>query len=233
MKFSNVCFRREILSSDEVEYLNGCANFAEAQIANTGHKPVDIVPDSMPETKDLPPQDLRISEVRWIDSDKIDANITDKIYNTIVEICRNEMNCFFDVYRTECWQHTTYYGSEENGGHYNWHQDEPLLQDPKFYKIHYDTGEPFIRKISASILMNDSDEYEGGEFEWIDGDRLCDTIPENSKINVDSHKWVLPESYKKKGSVVVFPSLTHHRVTPVIRGIRKSLVIWLGGQPYV
>lgn len=232
MKFSNVCFRREILSSDEVEYLNGCASFMNAHAANTGHNPINNDPDSIPETKGLPPEDLRISEVRWIDSDNIEMSITNKIYDTIVEICRNEMNCFFDVYRTECWQHTTYYGSEENGGHYNWHQDEPLLQDPKLYKIH-ESGEPFIRKISASILMNDPDEYEGGDFEWIDGDGVCNKIPENSKISVDSYKWCLPESYKKKGSIVVFPSLTHHRVTPVTRGTRKSLVIWLGGKPYV
>lgn len=233
MKFGNVCFRREILSSDEVDYLNGCAGFMNAHIANTGHRADNADPDSIPAPQPLAPEDLRISEVRWIDSDMIDQDITDKIYNTILEICRNEMNCFFDVHRTEHWQHTTYHGSEENGGHYNWHQDEPLLQDPRLYKIHESNGEPFIRKISASILMNDSDEYEGGQFEWIDGDRVCDTIPENSKINVDSNKWSLPESYKKKGSIVVFPSPTHHRVTPVISGVRKSLVIWLGGNPYV
>jgi PKHD-type hydroxylase len=37
----------------------------------------------------------------------------------------------------------------------------------------------------------------------------------------------------KTGSVIVFPSDTEHRVTPVTKGIRYSLVAWFLGPPYV
>ena len=34
---------------------------------------------------------------------------------------------------------------------------------------------------------------------------------------------------KEKGLVTIFPSYMLHRVTPVTKGIRKSLVLWVGG----
>jgi PKHD-type hydroxylase len=37
---------------------------------------------------------------------------------------------------------------------------------------------------------------------------------------------------KKKGSVILFPSFTMHRVTPVTKGVRRSLVLWVGGEAY-
>ena len=37
---------------------------------------------------------------------------------------------------------------------------------------------------------------------------------------------------KNKGSIIVFPSFIFHRVTPVTKGIRYSLVNWNVGQPY-
>jgi PKHD-type hydroxylase len=37
---------------------------------------------------------------------------------------------------------------------------------------------------------------------------------------------------KQKGAAVLFPSFLLHRVTPVTRGTRKSLVLWVGGSPY-
>ena len=43
----------------------------------------------------------------------------------------------------------------------------------------------------------------------------------------------LPFSAKEKGTMILFPSFVHHQVTPVIKGIRKSLVGWCNGYPYV
>ena len=34
----------------------------------------------------------------------------------------------------------------------------------------------------------------------------------------------------KQGSVIVFPSYIFHRVTPMIKGVRKSLVVWVVGD---
>ena len=36
----------------------------------------------------------------------------------------------------------------------------------------------------------------------------------------------------KQGHAVFFASFIRHRVTPVIRGNRKSLVMWFGGTPF-
>jgi PKHD-type hydroxylase len=37
---------------------------------------------------------------------------------------------------------------------------------------------------------------------------------------------------RQKGSALLFPSYMLHRVTPVTSGTRKSLVLWVGGNPY-
>jgi PKHD-type hydroxylase len=36
----------------------------------------------------------------------------------------------------------------------------------------------------------------------------------------------------KTGSVIVFPSYVHHRVKPVTKGTRYSVVAWYGGPPF-
>ena len=36
----------------------------------------------------------------------------------------------------------------------------------------------------------------------------------------------------KVGTVIIFPSYTHHRVSPVTKGTRYSVVAWYGGPPF-
>ena len=66
----------------------------------------------------------------------------------------------------------------------------------------------------------DSTEYEGGDFE----------ISVNTPTNNTIHK---VEALQKKGSIVVFPSFVWHRVTPVTKGTRYSLVSWYLGNPHI
>ena len=73
-----------------------------------------------------------------------------------------------------------------------------------------------VRKLSMSILLNDS--YEGGEFEIASYDKEKCTIS-------------VPE-FNKAGSIIVFPSITEHRVSPVTKGTRYSLVVWFLGPPF-
>mgnify|MGYP001177870175 CR=1 FL=1 len=35
------------------------------------------------------------------------------------------------------------------------------------------------------------------------------------------------------GSAILFPSTVTHRVTPVIKGTRYSIVVWFAGPPFV
>tara|TARA_R100001443_G_scaffold33465_1_gene47377 strand:+ start:106 stop:660 length:555 start_codon:yes stop_codon:yes gene_type:complete len=67
------------------------------------------------------------------------------------------------------------------------------------------------RKISAVVLLDD--DYEGGLLELRSGSGV-------------SHL------ERIKGNIVVFPSYMLHRVTPVTKGTRRSLVIWSGGSHY-
>ena len=37
---------------------------------------------------------------------------------------------------------------------------------------------------------------------------------------------------KEKGTIVVFPSFIMHRVTPITKGTRQSIVGWVSGPPF-
>ena len=73
------------------------------------------------------------------------------------------------------------------------------------------------RKLSIVIQLTDPNEYEGGDLE------LYFPHPKSPEI------FRVP---KERGKVIVFPSYLYHRVTPVTKGIRKSLVWWVGGAPF-
>jgi PKHD-type hydroxylase len=90
------------------------------------------------------------------------------------------------------------------GGYYKWHMDTIL--GPQ-------TNPEPPRKLSATILLNDN--YEGGQFEFYTG---------------YTDKAETPEL--KKGSIVVFPSFMYHRVAPVTKGTRHSLVAWCLGPQF-
>ena len=79
---------------------------------------------------------------------------------------------------------------------------------PSYYNKHRDTGPKYQhRKISFVILLNDSEEFSGGEFEL----RTAGKMP------------------LKMGSAVMFPSFVEHSVHPVTEGKRYSLVSWISG----
>ena len=66
------------------------------------------------------------------------------------------------------------------------------------------------RKISASLLLNDEFEYDGG-----------DLVILNDVIKV-----------KKQGTIIIFPSFIAHQVIPVTRGARYSAVCWMAGPKW-
>ena len=37
---------------------------------------------------------------------------------------------------------------------------------------------------------------------------------------------------RSQGAAVIFPAFYLHRITPVTKGVRKSFVLWVGGEPY-
>lgn len=69
------------------------------------------------------------------------------------------------------------------------------------------------RKLSMVLQLSDPDEYEGGDLELL-----------YSKQPVAMEK--------KKGRVYFFPSYTLHQVTPVTKGTRRTLVVWVAGPKF-
>tara|TARA_R100000458_G_C8125438_1_gene142599 strand:+ start:52 stop:633 length:582 start_codon:yes stop_codon:yes gene_type:complete len=84
-----------------------------------------------------------------------------------------------------------------------------------FYDWHMDSDinfahEPTVRKISMTCLLSHESEFEGGELQ----------------IEKDKNKIKLVQ-----GQAIFFASFLLHKVAPVTRGVRKSLVMWFGGPP--
>jgi len=72
-------------------------------------------------------------------------------------------------------------------------------------------------------MLTDPEEYEGGELQF----NFRATDPQYTKDKV-----VTITDIGARGSIIVFPSFLWHRVKPVTKGIRHSLVLWNLGQPY-
>ena len=97
-----------------------------------------------------------------------------------------------------------------DGGHYGWHQDvneSGISPD----------GES--RKLSLTFSLSDPKTYEGGHLEFYRGERPMDEQ--------------VIEDIRGQGSVIVFDSRDYHRVTPVTKGTRYSIVCWTVGPNFV
>ena len=152
-------------------------------------------------------KNARISDIVWT---------TDQwIYNTIwpwMEQANEKAGWKYDIRYAESMQITRY----KKGGFYCFHKDgkgdhlsaydEP---DNEFLHGH-------VRKLSMTVLLNDN--YEGGEFQF--------AVYNKEECSISTPK------FNKKGSIIVFPSDMEHRVAPVTKGIRYSLVVWFLGPPF-
>jgi len=89
------------------------------------------------------------------------------------------------------------------GGFYDWHMDLNAFGQ---------TGEHPIRKMSMVVLLSDPSEFTGGNLSFED----------HGKNKIDL----------KQGQGIFFASFLRHRVEPVKKGVRRSLVMWFGGPPF-
>ena len=81
-----------------------------------------------------------------------------------------------------------------------------------FYDWHTDFGDLAPgRKISITVQLTDPSEYDGGDLELF--------------FRSPPHKMD-----RTRGAFIAFPSFVVHRVTPVTRGTRWSLVAWVCGK---
>jgi PKHD-type hydroxylase len=85
-----------------------------------------------------------------------------------------------------------------------------------FYDWHMDSdvvgmNEPPVRKISMTCLLSHESEFEGGGLELMSDGKIAKP---------------------KQGQAIFFASFIRHRVIPITKGIRKSLVVWFGGPSF-
>ena len=87
--------------------------------------------------------------------------------------------------------------------------------DNSHYTWHIDMSPSSIapRKLSLVLQLSDPSEYEGGDLQSFIG---------SEPKTVD----------KKRGLIAAFPAWTLHRVTPVTKGIRHTLVVWVCGPSF-
>ena len=69
-----------------------------------------------------------------------------------------------------------------------------------------------------NIQLSDEKNYEGGDLEFGITD---ETGKNNHKAN------------RTRGSITIFPAFLSHRVTPITKGTRHSLITWMLGDCFV
>jgi PKHD-type hydroxylase len=83
--------------------------------------------------------------------------------------------------------------------------------DRGFYNWHTDFARTAPnRKISITVQLSGPEDYDGGDLEL-----FFDREPYRAE--------------RTRGALIAFPSFVLHRVTPVTRGTRWSLVAWIAG----
>jgi len=181
----------------------------QEQIALTGGQTNKINQGKPLDDKDL--KDLK---------QKRDSNIVwmnDRwIYNAVqpyIHQANRLANWNFDWNFSESCQFTKYKLNQ----FYDWHADS--WDSPYNNPDNPDTHGK-IRKLSVTCSLSDPKDYEGGELEFQFRNQDDPTITRKCTE-------ILP-----RGSVVVFPSFVWHRVRPVTKGTRYSLVIWNLGYPF-
>jgi PKHD-type hydroxylase len=171
---------------------------------------------------------IRDSEVAWLTDNWIYDLVMPHV-NTANKIS----GWNFDVQSTESFQFTKY-GLNQ---FYGWHSDGSGCHKSA-YKRHYPgvngqglsvtkghTAEPMnvglVRKLSVTINLSEPGDYDGGLLNFDYGPHCT---------NGDRYKECT--EIKPQGSIIVFPSFLHHQVTPVTKGLRYSLVLWVTGRPF-
>ena len=158
-------------------------------------------------------QKKRKSEIVWVNDQWIYKEI-----HPFIHEANKTAGWNFDWDFSESCQFTKY----GVGQHYGWHCDS---WDKPYDKPNDLNSHGKIRKLSVTVSLSDPSEYEGGNLEFdfrnqVDWER-------NKKSKIKECTEIRP-----RGSIIVFPSFVWHRVNPVTRGTRYSLVIWNLGRPF-
>lgn len=150
----------------------------------------------------------RNSDIFFIKDREFDK-FNDYVVSRVEEINKNIFNLDLQTYMHP--QYTLY----SEGQYFNWHPDGPFgVMDRRGFNCIPD--DLMWRKLSLSIALNDESEYEGGDFQIVNGgaNPECNAI---STVRMEA------------GASILFPAFAAHRVTPVTKGKRKTLIYWFCG----
>lgn len=152
-----------------------------------------------------PNENVRKSNVKFHDRTEETAWIYDRL-NWVIESLNNQFYNF-DLNGYDTFQYTEY--DDHELGRYDFHQDTIMGRN-----LPSDMVE--TRKLSLTLLLNEPGvDFEGGDFQ-------INTGQEKDAESVEL----------KRGRIIVFPSFVIHRVAPVTKGRRKSVVIWVLGPKF-
>jgi len=165
------------------------------------------------EEEKLNVQKKRNSDLVWLDEQWIYKEI-----HPYVHEANEKAGWNFDWDWSESCQFTKY----DVGQYYGWHcdsWDKPYGEEK---------GENYvgkIRKLSVTVSLSEPTDYEGGNLEF----------DFRNSMDLEWEKGVAQKEcveIRPRGSIIVFPSFVWHRVKPVTKGTRHSLVMWNCGYPW-
>ena len=195
-------FPRAISKKECEKLLDYCiknTELKEASVLNKGQSDADDVRIGRTDPS------IRITDIAFVEPDGNEDNKVNEVaWDFLNEANTRQFN--FKINSFQLVQFARY----RDGGHYGWHRDvnESAISP---------NGE--MRKLSLTLCLTDSKEYEGGELQFFNGER-----PEKQMVIND---------IQDQGSVIVFDSRDWHRVTPVTKGTRYSLVCWSVGPNFL
>lgn len=158
-----------------------------------------IVNNNKDEELTIVNKDVRVSSVAMVNFLKGENDwLFEKLWKITNKI--NQATFQYNLTGFNAVQYTVYEGENSR---YDFHTDMATGKSS--------LEEPLPRKLSFSLILNDPETFEGGNFQFYFGGPQPETI------------------VQKKGRLIVFPSFNVHRVTAMKSGVRKSLVWWAVG----
>ncbi len=147
---------------------------------------------------------IRQSHIAWINEDWLY-----KTFKPLIEYANKAEDSRWDfkIQGFEQFQYNEY----KPGEFYDWHFDN----------VGKKPGQQVVRKLSFSFALND--DFEGGGLE----------LKFLKQAKDDELTIIKPPLLHNTGDLVIFPSYMAHRALPVRAGVRKALVGWALGPPWL
>lgn len=211
------------LTVEECDEFHELAKHINLHTGKVGNAMMD--PDAPNDDKNIDFKS-RKSVTGWFNPQELPQHLMQRIVD-LTNQANHEGGWNFDLCYQENLQYTIYHGDKATNthGYYHWHADHggEIGDDGRH------------RKLSWVIQLTDPEEYEGGNFQFIEPwKQFWELGKENGRkqFDIDSMITTIPFSCKAKGTFMAFPSFLFHQVTPVLSGTRISLVGWVQGFPY-